>query len=193
MAVIACRPLADGDRAAVARLDASYVTSAEWEVRPTGAGFALSKRPLSAPRTRRHVVDVDELNRAHRAVVAERDGVVIGVAALAVHEWNRRAVVSHLYVDRASRGIGAGRALLEELVTCATAIGARCLWVETQNANVGAIAFYERCGFERCGLDTTLYDPRQSPGDVALYLARQLVATPERPGAGRAETTRARP
>lgn len=185
--MIACRPFAAGDRFAVSHLDASYVVTAVWDVRSTESGFGLTRRLLPEPRVRRHVVDAGEIESARHAVVAEREGTLVGVGALELHEWNRRAVLSHLYVDRSARGMGVGRMLLEELVSYATAVGARCVWAETQNLNDGAIAFYRRCGFEHCGLDTTLYDPTQLPDDVALFFARRLLPTPMRPAPAEAD------
>ena len=50
---------------------------------------------------------------------------------------------------------------------------ARSLWVETQTINYGAIQFYERKGFEWCGLDTSLYDPAEViEKEVALFFSR---------------------
>jgi ribosomal protein S18 acetylase RimI-like enzyme len=70
--------------------------------------------------------------------------------------------------------MGVGGALLEAMRDHAHALGAPCLWVETQNVNAPAIRFYRRHGFACCGLDTTLYDPRQLRGETAVFLALAL-------------------
>ncbi len=101
---------------------------------------------------------------------------MVGVAALAFEEWNRRAVISHLYVDRTERGRGVGSLMLAELRTRAYKLDARCLWVETQNINVPAIRFYEHRGFVFSGLDTTLYDTRQIASEIALFLSMPIGA-----------------
>ena len=120
----------------------------------------------------------DELATSTEAIVALREGTLVGVAALEYVAWNRRGVVSHLYVDRATRQQGIGRRLLRELHARANALHARCLWVETQNVNAPAIRFYESCGFVFCGLDTSLYDPEDLGGETALFFA--LANAPER-------------
>jgi ribosomal protein S18 acetylase RimI-like enzyme len=51
---------------------------------------------------------------------------------------------------------------------------ARCLWLETQNVNGPAVAFYLRQGFRLCGFDDTLYDPAVHPDEVALYFSHPL-------------------
>ena len=172
---IRSRPLDPArDREAVAALDASYATDVVHAVTATPAGFALVERPVRPPLHRRHAIDPEELAGATRAVVAEVDGRVVGVAALALRTWNRRAELLHLYVDAAARRGGVGRALLAAMREEAAALGARCLWAETQNVNVPAIRFYERAGFVRCGLDTSLYDPADAPGDVAIFMSLAL-------------------
>ena len=80
----------------------------------------------------------------------------------------------HLYVDRRQRGRGVGRALLDEVVARARDAGMRALWLETQNVNVPAIRFYRRLGFRLAGLDDSLYDPADVPGEVALFFTREL-------------------
>ena len=52
--------------------------------------------------------------------------------------------------------------------------GATRLWVETQNVNAPALAFYRRCGFALCGLDASLYEPTTVPDEIALFLVKQL-------------------
>lgn len=44
----------------------------------------------------------------------------------------------------------------------------RCVWVETQTVNYGAVQFYRSMGFEWCGFDTSLYDPSDAGVDEVL-------------------------
>ena len=75
---------------------------------------------------------------------------------------------------RVARRNGIGRAMVEA-AAAALRGGARRLWVETQAINDGAVCFYERMGFEWCGLDTSLYEPAEvEEGEVALYYSRAL-------------------
>jgi ribosomal protein S18 acetylase RimI-like enzyme len=170
------RPLdLDRDRDALVRLDTAFSTGVVLAVAPVAPlGFALVEQPVRPPLGKRYRVRPEELAAATECVVAERDRRLVGVAALTLHPWNGRAELSHLYVDAASRGAGVGAGLLGEMRVRARALGARCLWVETQNVNAPAIGFYQRQGFTCCGLDTTLYDPRHLPGETAVFFALGL-------------------
>jgi hypothetical protein len=45
---------------------------------------------------------------------------------------------------------------------------------ETQNVNPGAVAFYPHVGFRLCGLDLSLYDPSDNPGEFAIFFDREI-------------------
>ena len=159
------------DLAQLERLDTAFTTDVVYDVQLVPRGFVLVERSISVALQKQYHVAWDELATSTVAIVAERAGVLIGIAALKYVAWNRRAVVSHLYVDRAARGQGAGTALMRELRARANALHARCLWVETQNVNARAIRFYEACGLVFSGLDTSLYDPHDMAGETALFFA----------------------
>lgn len=157
------------DAPGVAGLDASFVAERELEVRPEGFGFRVAMHDAPAPRRKRYQVEA-----APGGLVAVDRGAIVGYAEISYAAWNRRAVLEHLYVASGHRGSGTGTALLAEAVSKAQASGARCLWLETQNVNEPAIAFYLSRGFRICGLDVTLYDPAELPGEVAVFLAMSL-------------------
>jgi ribosomal protein S18 acetylase RimI-like enzyme len=97
------------------------------------------------------------------------------MAAVNLEQWNRRAVIWHLYVSPEWRGRGVGRALIDDIVVYARDNNARCLWLETNNLNYPGIQFYTRLGFRWCGLDETLYDPQgEASGEIALYFASSM-------------------
>jgi GNAT superfamily N-acetyltransferase len=157
------------------RLDVSFATETVFDVEAGPMRFDLVERPIDPVRSKRYDVDWSGVVDADRAVVAEDGGRVVGVIAARRSAWNRRAVISHLYVDAAARrrGIGAGLiAAIEEWAR--TTSGARSLWIETQNVNPGAIRFYQRLGFVCCGLDTSLYDPDVCPGETAVFFSLPL-------------------
>jgi GNAT superfamily N-acetyltransferase len=105
--------------------------------------------------------------------VAETGNQVVGLVGLRCEQWNRRGVVVDMYVDRRSRGQGAGHALMAALLDATRRSGMNRLWLETQNVNVPAIRFYLREGFELCGLDRSFYDPETRAGaEVALFFVR---------------------
>jgi ribosomal protein S18 acetylase RimI-like enzyme len=164
------------DAAALAALDTSLVTDRIYELVADERSFTLREVPVDPPLHKRFPLDdlAGDVGRAERSFVAEIGGTVAGFASLRCEAWNRRAILTHLYVDRPRRQSGIGRRLLQAVAAVARERGARELWLETQNVNFPAIAFYRRAGFELCGLDRTLYDPAVAPGEVALYFARTL-------------------
>jgi len=87
-------------------------------------------------------------------LVARDGGTVVGWAALA--PFSRRACYrgvaeNSVYVARASRGRGAGRALLEELVRRAEAAGIWTIQAGILAGNDASVALHERCGFRVVG------------------------------------------
>jgi ribosomal protein S18 acetylase RimI-like enzyme len=165
------------DRDALLALDTSFTTDRICRIAITEGSFALEEERV-APLLRKVFDlgdDVESLPDLDSVVVAEVEGRIVGLLALKHETWNRRAVIWHLYVDPSVRGQGIGRALIEEAIQTAQRWSARCLWLETQNINHGAIQFYRRLGFQWCGLDTTLYDPAgEAAGEIALFFARPL-------------------
>jgi GNAT superfamily N-acetyltransferase len=108
-------------------------------------------------------------------LIAERDMQVTGVAALSHDVADRRAILRHLYVDRACRGQGIGRALMDAMLARAHQWHAHCLWLETQDVNYDAIQFYQRVGFQWCGLDLSLDEHDGSTTDeTAVFFMRLL-------------------
>ena len=120
--------------------------------------------------------EFDHTHAVEDTIVAVDDdggGGVLGVAATTFHGWNRRTVLDAIYVDRGRRQRGVGRQLLTACLERAARDGARHLWLETQDINCDAIAFYERLGFAIVGLDRSLYAAPQS-SEVAIFMARDV-------------------
>jgi phosphinothricin acetyltransferase len=91
----------------------------------------------------------------HPVVVVEADGAVIGWASLNV--FNTRDAYRHVadisvYVARASRGKGAGTALLERLVELGGQIGFHKLVLAGFSSNGASVALYKRMGFREVGV-----------------------------------------
>jgi putative acetyltransferase len=82
---------------------------------------------------------------------ARLDGEPVGCAGVALA--NGFAEVKRMYVRPHARGRGRGvaRALLARLAEEARACGLSRLTLETGDAQLAAIRFYEREGFARCG------------------------------------------
>jgi L-amino acid N-acyltransferase YncA len=88
-------------------------------------------------------------------LMAENAGRVIGCAYAGTFRPRpayRFSVEDSVYQDRDSKGRGAGRALLAELITRCEMAGARqMLAVIGDSANSGSIGVHRALGFEHCG------------------------------------------
>src|SRR5206468_429314 len=79
-------------------------------------------------------------------VVAERDGRIVGTGTLTPEEPGVSRLV-RMSVDRAVRGQGLGRRLVNHLLDIARTRGDRLVLVETNDDWQDAIALYLACGF----------------------------------------------
>jgi ribosomal protein S18 acetylase RimI-like enzyme len=169
------------DEARLAALDTSFETDRVYRVHRDPLAFALVEEPVAPPLRKTYPVlrpDAARLRGLGHVRVAEAGGVLVGLVAAAHATWNRRVEVEDLYVAPAARRRGVARALLHSVVTYARAVGARCVWLETQTVNYPAVQVYRRLGFRLCGLDESLYDPeppaRPERPEVALFFALDL-------------------
>ena len=162
---------------AILALDISYDTDVIFGVRFDDGLIALEEVRLEAPITKSF-----PLNDLHDPImpwtialvaVDDRDAVV-GFLAAEFRAWNRRLVLWHLYVDRAHRGMGVARGLVEAIQVQAERAGALHIWLETSNLNVPGVKAYSQMGFQVSGLDATLYDGTSSEGEFALFLSRKV-------------------
>lgn len=103
--------------------------------------------------------DAEEIARrieaAHVWLVAERDGTVVGWASAGPHRERaayRWAADVAVYVDEASRGAGAGRALYETLFDALREQGIRTVCAGITLPNDASVGLHEALGFERVGV-----------------------------------------
>ncbi len=97
------------------------------------------------------------------------DGELAGQIRL-LKFWNDYAFIDLIAVMPQHRGRGVGRALMEKAIQWAKEKGLPGLMAETQNINVSACRFYERCGFQLGGFDRMSYQARNpSTDEIALY------------------------
>ena len=101
----------------------------------------------------------DHLRRVERGearlMVAEQDGVAVGVCSL---EWRApfwtaetHAWLPDLVVTESARGRGIGRALLADAMEAAAAHGATQLSLESGRTRTAAHGLYRSCGFSQTG------------------------------------------
>jgi ribosomal protein S18 acetylase RimI-like enzyme len=165
------------DQEHVLGLDTSFTTERVYRLERTDRSFALTEVQVAPPLRKSYSLgeQMEALKTLSWVQVAIHDGALVGLVALSLEEWNRRALLQHLYVTVQARKQGIGRFMLEAAFTEARRQKAWCLWVETQTINYGAIQFYERHGFTLCGLDASLYDPSEvDQGEIAVFFSRVL-------------------
>jgi GNAT superfamily N-acetyltransferase len=82
------------------------------------------------------------------ALVAERDGGLVGVTHFLLHRSTTSIAPScylqDLFTDEAARGAGVGRALIEAVTDWARTAGAARLYWQTQESNRTARRLYDR-------------------------------------------------
>lgn len=97
-----------------------------------------------------------ERSGAFSAIVAERDGSVIGFAALSPYKERaayRTTVEDSVYVDQAHTGRGIGRLLLDELVDTARRSGFHAVMARIEASGTASRALHQACGFELVGIE----------------------------------------
>jgi ribosomal protein S18 acetylase RimI-like enzyme len=83
--------------------------------------------------------------------------------------WNKFAYLEELTVDTEFRGKGVGRALLTRAIEWAKQQNFPGITLETQDNNVPACRFYEKCGFVLAGFDLYAYRNFSNASEIALY------------------------
>jgi L-amino acid N-acyltransferase YncA len=91
----------------------------------------------------------------HPVLIAESDGIVVGWASL--NQYSPRAAYDHVadfsvYVERARRGQGVGRHLLDRLIKSARHLGFHKMVLAALTVNLVGIALYRREGFTTVGV-----------------------------------------
>jgi GNAT superfamily N-acetyltransferase len=116
--------------------------------------------------TEAHIAEMDVL-------VAERDGVLVGMVAVSDEE----AELGWLFVDPQAIGSGVGRALLEAALARAAERGIDAVELDS---DPNAESFYVAHGAERIGT--------AAPGSTGRALPRLRISTAERRDAARRST-----
>ena len=99
---------------------------------------------------------------------ADVDGKPAGKIKLVLW-WNKFAYVEELVVSTKFRGKGVGRALMNRAIEWAKYQNFPGITLETQDNNVPACKFYEKCGFVLGGFDLYAYRNLSNASEIALY------------------------
>jgi len=137
------RPATAGDADAICRI---YNQGIEDRV-------ATLETELRTPEERRRWLA--NRDARHPVIVAEANGEVVGWGSLNVfnpRDAYRFVADFSVYVERAWRGKGVGRALLEKLIELARQNGFHKLVLSAFPVNAGGMALYEKLGFRRVGV-----------------------------------------
>ena len=93
---------------------------------------------------------------AHTYGAFNQEGELIGMATLYPEQHlknDHKAFLFGMYVSPECRGHGIGKALLENVISQARALGLRQINLSVNNANEAPVRLYESFGFERFGLE----------------------------------------
>ncbi len=180
------RQLDDVSADQLARIITGYTSEAAYTVRksetPERTLFTLELIALETPRTKHyHAIDNETVTR-YKGVLAQglsfgayQGDALVGLAIAERHDWNNSLWVWEFHVAESHRGQGTGTRLMEALVDAAKQAGVRVVICETQSANVPAIRFYRRMGFELDGVDLSYYTNHDvESGEVAVFMKRWL-------------------
>jgi len=78
-------------------------------------------------------------------------------------DWNRYAFIEDICVAKNCRGQGVGLALVQKAIEWAKELQLKGLALETQDNNLVACRFYEKCGFKIGAVNTMLYKNFEKP------------------------------
>jgi len=133
---------------------------AAWMVRHQGAHPAVVAvaEPAGAPAGRGGDPPAPSARSRRRgaAPIVDTGGVVLGFGALTPYRSRpayATSVENSVYVDRAHRGEGVGRAVLEELIRLASDHGFHTVIARVVGDNEASVGLHRSCGFEVVGVE----------------------------------------
>lgn len=90
------------------------------------------------------------IGRAHgHLLVAEQNGQLLGYGLVLFRRGSSLARLYSIAIDENARGMGLGKQLLSRIEACAVQHACTCLRLEVRTDNPGALALYERNGYQR--------------------------------------------
>ena len=184
------RPMAGSDVARLIEIDANFESPIYLDVVKDSEGlnvtWCLIERPLDLPfictdfdfdtKERRDIRRRLETKDGLWLVVeSPASGRLVGVVDVKKENWREAAFLWNIAMDRAYRGQGIGRELMDRVIEWGRREGLRAIILETQTNNWPACCFYQRFGFELSGIDDHYYTNRDvDDKDVALFWAYEL-------------------
>ncbi|MGR5908982.1 streptothricin N-acetyltransferase SatA [Bacillus paranthracis] len=110
------------------------------------------------------------INKPNQVIyIALLHNQIIGFIVLKKN-WNHYAYIEDITVDKKYRTLGVGKRLVDQAKQWAKEANMPGIMLETQNNNVAACKFYEKCGFVIGGFDFLIYKGLDMTNDeVAMY------------------------
>lgn len=110
------------------------------------------------------------INKPNQVIyIALLHNQIIGLMVLKKN-WNHYAYIEDITVDKKYRTLGVGKRLVDQAMQWAKEGHMPGIMLETQNNNVAACKFYEKCGFVIGGFDFLVYKGFDMASDeVAIY------------------------
>jgi GNAT superfamily N-acetyltransferase len=180
---ITVRPATAEDFEAIEGFDLTYPTTKYLRIERTGAPPEVTyelrwqERPTGDAIYNHYPADrlAEAESKLDLFLVAESEGVPVGILMIIVPSWANAAEITDFAVDRAARKQGVGRALLEGAIAWAKQNGRIALWVEPRADAAPAIEFYVHNGFRLSGFNDHLYsNADDEPGQQTLYMHLEL-------------------
>jgi ribosomal protein S18 acetylase RimI-like enzyme len=186
--VITIRPLTPADVPRLDHIDANFESDRFLDVEKSIDGLSVTWQLIERPLNPRFVSTDYAFQPGERAALIERlrqaDGLYLiaedGAQPAAfidveAERWRGAANVWHVFVDRARRRQGLGRALMQRATAWARDNHLRGVVCETQTNNWPACNFYLKLGFQLCGVDDHFYSNEDvALKEVALFWWREL-------------------
>ena len=115
--------------------------------------------------------DYDEMSENSVFIGAYENGACIGLAIMQQAVFKYMCLYD-LKVNKAYRGCGAAKQLIDAAKKVAVEHGYRGIYTQGQDNNLGACLFYIKSGFHIGGLDTEVYKGTKQEGkaDITFYL-----------------------
>lgn len=167
------------------RIGSAVTTTEKYAVTKTETDertlITLERVTLATPYTKTFSRENDLLDwykhmPAHGLCLGAFDGdTMVGIAITDVSEWNNSAMLWEFHVAASHRGRGIGRQMMDALVERVRARGLEMIVVETSSANIDAIRFYRKVGFEIKSIDLAYYGANDlKRDDVAVFMWRKV-------------------
>ncbi len=157
----------------VNQCDGEFVVDSKLVLSVENGSIRYTIVPVPSTSKRYEADDIDYRTYLHdpdKAVLLAYVGGRIAGQIILRKNWNTYAYLEDIAVDKEFRKSGIGKRLMLQAKRWAHTRNLAGIMLETQNNNVNACLFYERCGFQLRGFDTHLYKGIKNDTDeIALF------------------------